>query len=92
MTNTILIITIYSSHWIVAFEHSQILAFVEVDLSLQPSLVHHHKQCLNQQTNYFVLVSLTILSHIHGQNSLSINYNLQFFFANDHLSIRWKTR
>jgi len=31
---------------------SQILAFIKVDLSLQPSLIHHHEQCLNQQTNY----------------------------------------
>jgi hypothetical protein len=92
MTNKIFIITIYSSHWIVAPEHSQILAFVEVDLSFQPSLTHHHKQCMNQQKKKIALVSLTIFSHFHGQNSLSINYNLQFVFTNGRLSLKWKTR
>jgi len=46
---------------------------------------------LNQQTNYLVLVSLTIFYTSMAKILLSINYNL-FFFTNGHLNIWWKTR
>jgi hypothetical protein len=66
LTNKILILQVIQAIKLYPLKHSQILAFVEVDLFVQPSLVHHHKQCLIPHKSYLVLVSLKMFLHIHG--------------------------